>query len=279
MVETKKLPYLNLGCGKLINDRWRNVDMAPTVPGIEVHDLTKKLPFADQSFKVVYHSHVLEHIPKEHAKSFMDECYRLLEVGGVVRVVVPDLEMIVRSYLKFLEENLKAPNEVAAANYDWMMIEMFDQVVRHQSGGHMMQYLKQPNLPNWSFLETRSSEARRVSKNEMPPKSFSHKWNKFKQLNFKTKIILLKGAFKQMVFNLLPGSKYYKVGAFRLGGEVHQWMYDQYSLTRLLQECGFKQISIKTAFDSNIDDWTSFDLDSKDGVVLKPDSLFIEGIR
>ena len=70
--------------------------------------------------------------------------------------------------------------------------------------------------------------------------------------------------------------KYAELGKFRLGGEIHQWMYDRYSLTKLLRESGFKDIEIKTAFESNIPDWSSYELESKNKIVFKPDSLFIE---
>jgi 2-hydroxychromene-2-carboxylate isomerase len=42
---------------------------------------------------VVYHSHVLEHLPKDAAPRFVGECYRVLAEGGILRVVVPDLDI------------------------------------------------------------------------------------------------------------------------------------------------------------------------------------------
>lgn len=67
------------------------------------------------------------------------------------------------------------------------------------------------------------------------------------------------------------------IGRFRLDGEVHQWMYDRFSLARLLQEAGFIDPTICTASDSQIPDWSSFHLDTiPDGTIIKPDLLFIE---
>lgn len=70
--------------------------------------------------------------------------------------------------------------------------------------------------------------------------------------------------------------QFLEIGKFRMSGEVHQWMYDRYSLSLLLHQCGFKDISIKTAFESAILNWNTFELESKNGIVYKPDSLFME---
>ncbi len=71
-----------------------------------------------------------------------------------------------------------------------------------------------------------------------------------------------------------------QVGAFRLSGEVHQWMYDRYSLVCLLTKCGFRSPRVCTAAESAIPNWTGYNLDSdSDGVVYKPDSLFMEAFK
>jgi SAM-dependent methyltransferase len=45
-------------------------------------DLSKGIPFADQTFDVVYHCHVIEHIDRDNALDFVKECYRVLKTGG-----------------------------------------------------------------------------------------------------------------------------------------------------------------------------------------------------
>src|SRR6478609_4023952 len=81
-------PYLNLGCGDKFHADWTNVDIAPHDPRVLTHDLRLPLPFEDESFEAVYHSHVLEHIPRAEARRFIGECWRVLVPGGVLRVVV-----------------------------------------------------------------------------------------------------------------------------------------------------------------------------------------------
>ena len=81
---------------------------------------------------------------------------------------------------------------------------------------------------------------------------------------------------------LLNSSDYQalQVDRFRQGGEIHQWIYDSYSLQRLLDQCGFTQIVQRTATTSYAPDWSSFNLDTEpDGSIYKPDSLFIEAIK
>ena len=105
------LKLLNLGCGERYHGDWVNVDIVATGPGVMVHDLDRGLPFDDDSFDAVYHSHVLEHLAKERAPVFLDECFRVLKPGGIIRVAVPDLETIARLYLKNLEEAIQHNNE------------------------------------------------------------------------------------------------------------------------------------------------------------------------
>jgi hypothetical protein len=57
-------------------------------------------------------------------------------------------------------------------------------------------------------------------------------------------------------------------------------MYDRYSLSKLLTQCGFHQIVQRSPTDSYIPNWSQFCLDTElDGSVYKPDSLFMEAIK
>jgi hypothetical protein len=57
-------------------------------------------------------------------------------------------------------------------------------------------------------------------------------------------------------------------------------MYDHYSLSVLLKKCGLKSITKRSAYESYIHDWTSFNLDTEpDGSVYKPDSLYMEALK
>ena len=97
------LPYLNLGCGTTYHRRWVNMDLLPSAPEVIKHDLYDPLPFSDGTFEIVYNSHVLEHLHRGHVQDFLLECRRVLQPEGIIRVVVPDLEQLAKSYLARLE--------------------------------------------------------------------------------------------------------------------------------------------------------------------------------
>jgi hypothetical protein len=71
-------------------------------------------------------------------------------------------------------------------------------------------------------------------------------------------------AIKELVNRLLLGKEYeaLQIGRFRISGEIHQWMYDRYSLSMLFNKCGFKNITRRTATDSYIPEWDKFQLDT-----------------
>jgi len=58
------------------------------------------LPFPNASATAIYASHVLEHLYREEGQRLMAETFRVLQAGGVLRVVVPDLRAIVEEYLR-----------------------------------------------------------------------------------------------------------------------------------------------------------------------------------
>ncbi len=275
--------YLNLGCGKRTHRDWTNVDFVATPPDVVAANLTEGVPFADGSFDAVYHSHVLEHFSKKQAPAFLQECFRVLRPQGVIRIAVPDLEQIVRSYIFALEQAASGSLE-AATNYDWLMLELFDQVVREQPGGNMAAYLFQEHIPNESFILKRSgTEAKKlIEAGRSQQKPASPHW--LKDILRSTRRLVMDSSYRQdAILQLLLSSSDYRslqIGRFRQGGEVHQWMYDRFSLTHLLQQCGFEGAMQRTAHESSIDDWTSFDLDTEpDGTIYKPDSIYFEAIK
>lgn len=68
-----------------------------------------------------------------------------------------------------------------------------------------------------------------------------------------------------------------KIGNFRISGEVHQWMYDNFSLSRLLKNTGFIEVKQCQAGESSIENFNTYLLDIEpDGSIRKPDSLFME---
>ncbi len=268
---------LNLGCGNSYHKEWTNIDFISKNEDVIAHNLLKGIPFPDNSYDAVYHSHVLEHFKKNDGKLFIQECYRVLKKNGVIRIVVPDLERIAKEYLKNMELALKGDMK-ARCNYEWIKLEMYDQTVRNQSGGNMTKYLFQEEIPNEKYVFERIGiEGKQIRQNFIKRKL--EKQNNKAISNFKKKLrnrvttLMRNGRY---IFLTEEEQKALKIGLFRLGGEIHQWMYDAYSLGRLLKDLGFTDIKTCQANESSIPDWNTYQLDMVNDEVRKPDSLFME---
>jgi predicted SAM-dependent methyltransferase len=72
-------------------------------------DLVKnpKLPFGDDSQKIIYSAHLIEHIPEARLAILLRECVRVLGPGGRIRIECPDAEKLVALYRKSDEHMLK----------------------------------------------------------------------------------------------------------------------------------------------------------------------------
>ena len=237
----------NLGCGTRYHPAWINIDFHGDGNAVLSWDLSRGLPLPDQSCDVVYSSHVIEHFDRGGARRFLGECRRILKPGGIIRLVAPDLEGLARAYLSCLEA-ARSGDAGASDRYEWIVIEMIDQLVRHRSGGEMLRYWSRDVVPAEDFVAARVGteywRARPHCKGRVLPDD-------------------------------APDAA--DVGRFRLAGEAHQWMYDSYSLGKLLADCGFANVRRCAADESEIDSFAAYNLDTEaDGSVYKPDSFFIE---
>jgi SAM-dependent methyltransferase len=264
--------YLNLGCGSRFHPAWTNVDLVSNHPDVQAWDVRDGLPFSDDTFQVVYHSHLLEHLPKSRALPFLKECFRVLKPSGILRIAVPDLETIARLYIHALEKALGGDAEWQD-RYEWMVIELCDQMVRERPGGEMRDYYRQDPIPAQGFvMERMGGDARRMAQSGR-----RKPWQGIHSLRKPLRLVQLG------LFRFLLGSHNYRalqIGRFRLHGEIHQWMYDRYSLGKLLEESCFQNINVENADTSAIENWVDFRLDTEpDGSVYKPDSLYLEAVK
>ena len=87
---------LHIGCGKGILPGWVNIDIHPAPLAMNV---LRGLPFSAGSARYVFVSHFLEHLffPRD-VKPFLAELRRVVEPGGTVRIVVPDVEQCIEAY-------------------------------------------------------------------------------------------------------------------------------------------------------------------------------------
>jgi hypothetical protein len=189
------------------------------------------------------------------------ECLRVLCPWGIVRIVVPDLEAIARTYLESLDA-AAGGDRAAAARYDWMMLELYDQTVRTKSGGRMAEYLcGSLDASQRRFIASRIGDEAVNAAAPVGPLPLRHRLG-------------------SIAAALLVGPKQVEAlreGRFRRSGEVHQWMYDRFSLARALDQAGFVDVRRCAADESGIARFASFGLETIGGRPRKPDSLYVEG--
>jgi predicted SAM-dependent methyltransferase len=141
--------YLNLGCGatRPADGLWVNIDNLHAVfpdkdcperiafdsePHYKNADLTKGIPFEDNSADGIFASHFLEHLSAFNAIKFLKECRRVLKPEGVLRISVPDPEIFHRLTLS----GCKDWGEPIPPSPSWMECALFCDM--HDPSGHQM---------------------------------------------------------------------------------------------------------------------------------------------
>lgn len=271
---------INIGCGEIYHPDWINLDIASDNPLVLAVDITRGLPFNSETVTACYSSHVLEHMDHRAARLMLDECFRVLASGGVLRLAVPDLEAIAREYLTILDRLVQGDTN-RAQDYEWIMLEMYDQVARNRAGGEMSTFLTRLDPSARGYIVSRiGGEAERIwgraaaTENPAPRVTDLQTWRKrFNRYRLRLARLLVRLVAGRAAATSLER------GVFRDGGEVHQWMYDRYSLGRLLEQVGFTAVQVCSADESRIPGFVGYDLDTEGGKVRKPDSLFIEALK
>lgn len=112
---------IQFGCGLSCPDGWSNFDSSPRLrlqrlpiigsrvfsgpfgrfpAGVQVGDIVHGLPVNDGSVRLLYCSHVLEHLSLADLRRALANCHRMLRPGGVFRLVLPDLEFLISEYVR-----------------------------------------------------------------------------------------------------------------------------------------------------------------------------------
>ena len=104
---------------------------------IMVYDLSKGIPFKDNSVDVVYHSHLLEHIDRKNVPNFLKEIKRVLKPNGIHRIVVPDFHYLCLKYIKIFE--LSMSEEKYKYQVDNFVSDIIEQSVRKEASGTAIQ--------------------------------------------------------------------------------------------------------------------------------------------
>jgi SAM-dependent methyltransferase len=95
---TKYSARLHLGCGHIRLPLFCNIDISYT-PATDVIDNVKYLKrFPNNYAEEIYACHVLEHFAHEEVLPILKRWYTVLKPGGVIRISVPDIDLIVKIY-------------------------------------------------------------------------------------------------------------------------------------------------------------------------------------
>ena len=125
------MTYVHYGCGHHAPDQWLNFDASLTLrvehlpalgrlvkknasrfpSNVLFGDIVRGLPVADGSAQGAYASHVLEHLSRDSMAIALRNTFRMLQPGGVFRLIVPDLETRARRYLADLEAGRNDAND------------------------------------------------------------------------------------------------------------------------------------------------------------------------
>jgi len=104
---------LNLGASPIWRrDGWHVLDhKIKETGGFKVAGTAALIDLPDESCDVVFCSHVFEHIPHTQLPVVLAEVNRILKVGGVFRILTPDLRRIATAYANSDEEFFKKARE------------------------------------------------------------------------------------------------------------------------------------------------------------------------
>jgi SAM-dependent methyltransferase len=97
---------LHLGCGNKILDGFINIDVRP-LEGVDIiSDISKLDVIEDGTIELIYCSHVLEHFGRNSYKKVLQNWYKKLKPGGILRIAIPNFEVIVEHYNKNKDINI-----------------------------------------------------------------------------------------------------------------------------------------------------------------------------
>jgi predicted SAM-dependent methyltransferase len=90
---------INMGCGsRNFGKDWIHIDGGDHVH-LDYHNITK-LEFNDESIDLIYASHIIEYFDLFEIGNTLGEWHRVLKKNGILRVAVPDFEMMSRLYME-----------------------------------------------------------------------------------------------------------------------------------------------------------------------------------
>ena len=89
---------INMGCGwRNFGSSWIHIDSGD-YGHLDYTSITDLSQFDDNSIDLIYSSHVIDYFDREQVLPLLEEWYRVLKPGGILRVAVPNFEQISKLY-------------------------------------------------------------------------------------------------------------------------------------------------------------------------------------
>lgn len=116
---------LHWGCGPITPYGWVNSDIQPG-PGVDVvADIRQGLPLPDNAFDYIVSIHTLPEIPYADLDGALQELWRVLAPGGVLRLSLPDLDKALMAYTsRDIDYFFLIPDEVVRSISGKMIVQL-----------------------------------------------------------------------------------------------------------------------------------------------------------
>tara|TARA_B100000989_G_C19455570_1_gene433850 strand:+ start:163 stop:984 length:822 start_codon:yes stop_codon:yes gene_type:complete len=271
--------FLNIACGNTLidNELWTNIDFTSTNKSVKRMNVLSKLPFNNGSFDVIYTSHFVEHIPKEDLSGFYKECFRLLKPGGMIRIVMPDFEFLMKEYFFHIENR-------DIDKLEFVSLLIFDQCVRNNRGGSLQKYLYDLGLSDDDSMkeyvfELIGDDSGFISQGSLERNFYKRSFRKI--IHNPSLILDALTFFRNYAVSFLFSKGFRKQNiSYASLGEKHMWLYDNFLMSEILKKENYRNIS-KEKF--NTTSWKEnifINLDEKNSIPRKgTHQIFIEAYK
>lgn len=261
--------WLDGARGERIRRDWTVVRYDPgswrrTAPDRRV-DVTRPLPFAAGRFQAIYACRIVQHLTRDEGRALFDDLARLLRGGGVLRVSVPDVEEIARSYLAAIDACRQHLTPERDQRRRELALQLTDQMMRDVSGGQLAAEIRSGRLGAERLRERFGDclDGLLPAAGRTPRRG--------------GRLNALKRGVRQAVRLALGQVRFQDVLARR---ETDLWIYDRVMITRLAEEAGFRQVEFPPSDRSRIAGWQDWGPDrSVRGDYCYEPSLFAECVR
>ena len=111
----KNIQKINIGGGEWSKNNWENLDIIYNYK-LEI-ELLK--PFKDNNIDLIYTSHCIEHLSFDTTLNLLKDAYRVLKKNGIIRIVVPDVDNLLKIYNQHKnEKDFKFYSDEIRGNYN-----------------------------------------------------------------------------------------------------------------------------------------------------------------